>query len=113
MMIDELFKCAVKIAGMMFFWKINISSLNGISVVLKVLHCVHLISCVNIPLNRSQNVTIELCRFSSYVMLFSGSFDGWDADWSSLSKHCLRPIMYPCASLEVGQDELIVSCKHK
>ncbi len=93
--------------------KFHISSLNGISVVLKVLHCVHVISCVNILLNRSQNVTIELCRFSSYVMLFSGSSDGWDAGWSSSSKHCLRPIMYSCAYLEVGQDDLFVSCKHE
>ncbi len=46
-------------------------------------------------------------------MLFSGSSDGWDADWSSSSKHCLRPIMYSCASLEVGQDESFDSCKHE
>ena len=68
--------------------------------------------CVNIPLNRSKNVTIELCRFSSYVMLFSGLSDRWDTGWSSSSKHCLRPIMYSCASSEVWQDELFVSGKH-
>ncbi len=77
-----------------------------------VLHCVHVTFCVDIPLNRSQNVTIELCRFSSYVMLFSGSSDHVDTGWSSSSKHCLRPIMYSCASSEVWQDELIVSGKH-
>jgi hypothetical protein len=77
-----------------------------------VLHCEHVTFCVNIPLNRSQNITIELCRFSSYVMLFSGSSDCGDTVWSSSSKHCLRPIKYPCASSEVSQDELFVSGKH-
>ena len=77
-----------------------------------VLHCVHDTFCVNIPLNRSQNVIIELCRFSSYVMLFSGSSDPWDTGWSLSSKYLLRPIMYSCASSEVWQDELFVSGKH-
>ncbi len=102
-----------RLLGLCSSGKFNISSLNGISVVLKLLHCVHVISCVNIPVNRSQNVTIALCRFSSYVVLFSGLSDGWEAGWSSSSKHCLRPVMYSYASLEVGQDELFVSCKHE
>jgi hypothetical protein len=82
------------------------SFLNGSTLVVMLLHNVHVMLCVISPKsNILQKVCIKLCRFSSYSSLEAVMSDVPPAGLSSASKHSFSAIMYSCTSADIWQNE--------